>query len=596
MRVHNRDILGETVTVYVVEHAHDVAVFADWVADVRDGWIGVDTETTGLDSWAEGWGLRMVQFATPNMAFVLDPVLHREAVQAALLAFGNTVFHNRPFDAAALTRGGFSHLAWDGGIDTQVMAHIVDSRSSRDGAVGHGLKALADALIQPGLSDDQAALKSWARSNKVSVGEMFATAPTELFEAYAGMDAILTVRLAMLLAVQVDAVGCTHLIDFELELQRVGAEVQENGFKIDQAYAGWLGDHLQGQAEDATVALRMHGVDNPNSNTQVADALLAAGVTWSGVTASGKPSVASDVLDAISHPVADLVKAYRSANKLRKSYVVRALGAAEVDGRCHADIRMLQARTARMSVSNPPLQQLPASDALIRRMFVADDGYVICAVDYSQIELRVLAALADERSMIAAIAAGVDLHTNAAESMGVSRKVAKMANFLTVYGGGPSALAKQAGIPMGEAKAALGAFGRAFPAIARFGTRLQNGARYGAEPVVTASGRRLMLDRGRLYSATNYVVQSTARDVLAEAMLRVDEDAVLGGCILMPVHDELIFQAPEADADLWVSRMVGLMETDFMGVHLAADGEVYGKSWGHGYSFEGSEADKAGWF
>ena len=596
MRLHDRNILGESVTVYVVEDAADVAVFTDWVDDVRAGWVGVDTETSGLDSWAEGWALRLVQFATPNMAFVLDPVLHREAVQSALLAFGHTVFHNRPFDAAALTRGGFEHLAWDGGIDTQVLAHIVDSRSSRDGAVGHGLKALADAMIQPGLSDDQVELKAWARSNKVSVGVMFATAPTELFEAYAGMDAILTVRLAMLLAVQVDAVGCTHLIDFELELQRVGAEVQETGFKIDQAYAGWLGDHLKGQAQDATMRLRMLGVDNPNSNTQVADALLAAGVVWSGVTASGKPSVASDVLDAVEHPVADLVKAYRSANKLRKSYVVRALEAAAVDGRCHADIRMLQARTARMSVSNPPLQQLPASDAMIRRMFVADDGFVICAVDYSQIELRVLAALAGEASMIAAIAAGVDLHTNAAESMGVSRKVAKMANFLTVYGGGPSALSKQAGISMGEAKAALGSFGRAFPAIAKFGDRLQAGAKYGAEPVVTASGRRLMLDRGRLYSATNYVVQSTARDVLAEAMLRVDEDELLGGCILMPVHDELIFQAPEADADLWVSRMVGLMETDFQGVHLAADGEVYGKSWGHGYGFKGSEAESEGWF
>ena len=594
MRVHDRDILGVLVSVYVVETAADAAVFADWVRDVGAGWVGVDTETSGLDSWADGWELRLVQFATPNVAFVLDPVKFRDDVQVALLSMPRTVFHNRPFDAAALTRGGFEHLAWDGGIDTQVLAHIADSRSSRDGAVGHGLKALADAMIQPGLSDDQVELKAWARANKVSVATMFATAPTELFEAYAGMDAILTVRLAKLLADKVEAIGCGHLVEFEIELQRVGADIQETGFKIDRAYAEWLGDHLESQAVAATTKLRMLGVDNPNSNNQIAGALIEAGVVWDGVTASGKPSVASDVLDSVDHPVADLVKAYRSANKLRKSYVVRALEASAVDGRCHADIRMLQARTARMSVSNPPLQQLPASDAMIRRMFVADPGMAICAVDYSQIELRVLAALSGEESMIAAIADGVDLHTNAAVSMGVSRKVAKMANFLTVYGGGAGQLSKAAGISMGEATAALGAFGRAFPAIAKYGDRLQLEAKYGADPVVTASGRRLMLDRGRLYSATNYVVQSSARDVLAEAMLMVDEDRVLSGCLLMPVHDELIFQAPIDEAEAWVDRMVDLMECDFKGVHLAAEGEIYGASWGHGYAYAGTPA--AGWF
>ena len=594
MRVHDRDILGVLVSVYVVETAADAAVFADWVRDVGAGWVGVDTETSGLDSWADGWELRLVQFATPNVAFVLDPVKFRDEVQVALLSMPRTVFHNRPFDAAALTRGGFEHLAWDGGIDTQVLAHIADSRSSRDGAVGHGLKALADAMIQPGLSDDQVELKAWARANKVSVATMFATAPTELFEAYAGMDAILTVRLAKLLADKVEAIGCGHLVEFEIELQRVGADIQETGFKIDRAYAEWLGDHLESQAVAATTKLRMLGVDNPNSNNQIAGALIEAGVVWDGVTASGKPSVASDVLDSVDHPVADLVKAYRSANKLRKSYVVRALEASAVDGRCHADIRMLQARTARMSVSNPPLQQLPASDAMIRRMFVADPGMAICAVDYSQIELRVLAALSGEESMIAAIADGVDLHTNAAESMGVSRKVAKMANFLTVYGGGAGQLSKAAGISMGEATAALGAFGRAFPAIAKYGDRLQLEAKYGADPVVTASGRRLMLDRGRLYSATNYVVQSSARDVLAEAMLMVDEDRVLSGCLLMPVHDELIFQAPIDEAEAWVDRMVDLMQCDFKGVHLAAEGEIYGASWGHGYAYAGTPA--AGWF
>ena len=216
-------------------------------------------------------------------------------------------------------------------------------------------------------------------------------------------------------------------------------------------------------------------------------------------------------------------------------------------------------------------------------------AWCLCAVDYSQIELRVLAALAGEKNMIEAIQAGVDLHTNAAEAMHVDRRIAKMANFLTVYGGGSRQLALQAGISEGEARAALGSFGRAFPGIKRYGKSLQSDAYLSGEFAVrTMSNRRLVLDRDRQYAATNYVVQSSSRDVLAEAMLRIDESP-LGGSLLLPVHDELLFQVPEGSEVDAVRAMVSLMETEIdtkskLGiVPLAADGDVYGVSWGHGY-------------
>jgi len=231
-------------------------------------------------------------------------------------------------------------------------------------------------------------------------------------------------------------------------------------------------------------------------------------------------------------------------------------------------------------------------------MFIPDDGYVLCAADYSQIELRVLAALADEPKMIEAIQSGVDLHTNAADKMRVDRRIAKMTNFLTVYGGGAAKLEVSAGIGSGQARAAVNGFNRAFPRIKRYGEGLQRAAyNSGDFSVTTMSNRRLVLDRDRMYAATNYVVQSSARDVLAEAMLRIDE-SYLGGTLLLPVHDELLFQVPTGEETKAVADMVGLMETTigsklYGTVSLAADGAVYGPSWGHGYP---APSALAGWF
>ena len=596
MRLYERNILGSTAWVKVVESDADAASFREWIDTNGCGPVAVDTETTGLDDRAAGWRLRLVQFGDMRTGWVI-PAERKADVQYGLSRCVMPIFHNRPFDASALTRAGFSHHAWDGGRDTHILAHLVDSRSARDGGVGHGLKALADHYIYPGLSDDQAEIKAWARANKVSVGRMFAEAPQEVLEAYAGMDVVLTSWLFGILLGKVRHIGCSKLEAFELEVQRVCAEMVDTGFKVDLEYAEALDAHLRAEGDRAAERLAGFGVDNPNSPAQVAAALEAAGVVWSDRTAAGKRSVDSEALAKMVHPIAALMVEYRTASKLRKSYVEAVLGS-HANGRVHASIRALQARTGRMSVSNPPLQQLPSDDALIRRMFIPDDGYVLCAVDYSQIELRVLAALANEPKMIEAIQCGVDLHINAAAKMGVDRRIAKMTNFLTVYGGGASKLEVAANIGAGEAKAAINGFNRAFPRIKRYGEGLQRAAYSSGDfSVSTMSNRRLVLDRDRMYAATNYVVQSSARDVLAEAMLRIDE-SYLGGTLLLPVHDELLFQVPEGEEIKAVDDMVGLMETDIEStmygiVPLAADGSVYGASWGHGYP---TPNVLAGWF
>src|SRR5690606_28771970 len=140
------------------------------------------------------------------------------------------------------------------------------------------------------------------------------------------------------------------------------------------------------------------------------------------------------------------------------AYVDQFLAVGDADNRVHCSINSLKARADRMSMTNPALQTLPASESEIRKWFLADDGDMIVSVDYKAQELRALAALSGDPVMRQAFVDDADLQQITADAAGVDRKVGKMANFLNVYGGGPSALASQAGISLDVAKKVLKAF------------------------------------------------------------------------------------------------------------------------------------------
>jgi DNA polymerase-1 len=575
--IYSKALNGDDTSVVLYESDEDFDVFKRWIIELCDDPVAVDVEATGLDQRAPDWEVRTVQFGDPFIGWVI-PAEFRDAIQFGLTHLAFQIAHNRPYDATALEVAGFTHGLWSG-ADTMIMAHVIDSRGRHDGGTGHGLKALSDHWIEESASDSEVVLKQWAKDNKVKLDDRFRLAPIDVLAPYAGMDVILTARLFHLFSGELAG---DELPAEEFQIQRACHRMASKGMRIDEPYARALVDYFKDEEANLLADIQDLGVDNPSSPKQVVESLLADGVELSETTASGAPSVAADVLAYVDHPLAKRITAYRQAKKFRVTYVEKCLDLA-VDGRVHPSIRSLQARTARMAISNPPLQQLPAGDALIRRMFIADDGMLICAADFSQVELRVLAALADEEAMLSAIANGTDLHTNTAELVGISRKVAKMTNFLIVYGGGAKALAKQADIPALDAKEAIAGFGVAFPSIAKYGTRLQERSGFGRRPVVTPSGRKLRLDKDRTYAAVNYVVQSAARDVLANAIMSVDASEY-GDSMLVPVHDEIVFQAPVESAVADSHAVARLMETEFLGkVFLAAEGEVHGPSWGHGY-------------
>jgi DNA polymerase-1 len=605
-------IAGDETMTRVPETAADLAEFRAWVErKARAGLtVGSDTETTGLDTFSPTYRLRLVQFGDDVDAWVLQVEGRPEMLEAArwaVMTLPHLVFHNAPFDLLVLDRHAGTPLnaVAPRVTDTKIIAHLYDPRPKHEGGYGLRLKELCAKDVDPAAPDTQEDLTQVFHS----IGETKATGwakidinhPTYLL--YAGLDAILVSRLLPVALARLMKAGVKPaLIDFEHRVMHVCAKMERRGMLVDREYVSGLVDRLEEEAALHSGKAAKYGVKSVNAPAQVSAALVGMGETLTETTDSGALKVDKSILLDLAdldpqwqpretrkpNPLADAVLRAKRAGKWRTSYGVAMRDGLDVDGRVHAKINSLQARTARMSVAGPPFQQLPSGDWTIRRGILADEGHRIFSVDYAAVEMRVLAALADEQVMKRAIREGRDLHGFTAELIygadytSYHRKLCKGVGFGKVYGGGAVTLSRQTGAPLPDVKKAIGAYDRTYRGIKRYSSHLQREARADGYVVWTPVGRRLPLDRDRVYAATNYAVQSTARDVLCQALLDMDEKG-LTDFLLMPIHDECLGSAPEDIAED-VAREVGeAMSMDFFGVPLDTDPEVGGRSWGSLY-------------
>lgn len=612
MQQHTYRVAREAVTINVVESARDLDAFDDFLRRTSGEILGFDTETTGLHIYGRDFRVRLAQFGTATEAFVLPVELDPAIFAAARIALRDPnrrfVAHNAPFDLLVADRTGLAGLLDLGPrtFDTYILAHLCDPRTEADGGPGLGLKPLSSVYVDPDAADTAKGLyEVFRREYKATKVTGWALIDTlhPLYTLYAGLDVIYVSRLLSELSVLIKGNGLSRLAHWEHAVQMVTTKQQRRGLLIDTVYTPRLAAELAEEAERFRNVAAAYGVENVNSTKQVAEALAAMGEDLTEKTATGNVSVGKGVLLPLAdldartwerlgvrdpNPVADAVVRVKRAAKWGESYAQAFMDLRDEDDRIHPFIKSLAARTARMSVSTPPLQQLPSSDWTIRRAIIADPGNVIGGIDYRSMELRVLAALADVKGMKTAIAEGRDLHDFTAsliygdEFTSIQRRYAKGVGLGKVFGGGPTGLAKQIGAPYAQVKYAADRYDEVYPEVNAYSKRLQRQARYGKQEVVTPFGRHLPLDRDRAYACVNYAVQSTARDLIAKALLDI-EAAGMGDHVLLPVHDELIVQAPEADAPEVVREIGRLMESTFMGVPIESDPEVYGPSWGHGY-------------
>jgi len=610
---------GEEVTIHYPENARDLGEFWKWF-DRQPVMIGADIESTGKNVYTQDFQIRVVQVGDEYDGWVLNADLFPDVIRDIFKTEHRWVFHNgMGFDVPALARRNFCD-AWTFSkyvIDTQLLAHLIDPRPVEHGGIGLGLKQLCNYYVDPNSSDGGEELKEVFKRDlglTLKSGEGWRLIPLDhpVYLLYAGLDPILAKRLCNKLTPVIHERGMAKLAQKEHYVARIIMGEHIRGLRVDIDYiSNDLIPYLEHEKEVYTKVANRYGVENPNSTDQVAAALLGMGEVWKEKTAGGKsgiqkPKVDGEVLRRMAdldkgwqrvnwrdpNPLADAVIRGKRAGKWLQAYAHGMLDLVDERGYIHPNIKTLGARTGRMSISDPPLQQLPAGDWRIRRAIIPEDGWTIWSSDYSQIEMRVMAALANVRGMKDAIAMGKSIHVYTADLIWPNGwdknswqyKTAKNTGFCKLFGGGYAKIAQTSAVSLEQATAIGKKWEQTFPEVKRYDQALQRRARFGRPEVVTPFGRVLPLDRNRIYSGVNYMIQSSARDIMLDARIRLHE---LGfdNYVLLEIHDEFLGQAPSDMAEEIANEVAKIMTTEFEGVSIDAEPEVYGASWGHGKEF-----------
>ena len=396
--------------------------------------------------------------------------------------------------------------------------------------------------------------------------------------------------------------------ELETPLIPVLAEMEMNGVGIDPGFFAAmsvrLADELRLIREDI---FRVAGTEfNINSTPQLREILFERlGLPVVRRTKTG-PSTDSSVLEELAihgHELPRLMIDYRLLEKLRGTYVdaLPALVNPETR-RIHTTFNQAVAATGRLSSSDPNLQNIPIRTVVgreIRKGFVAPEGALLLTADYSQIELRILAHFSDDEVFVRAFREGKDVHRETAavifdvpagEVNGAMRDQAKTVNFATLYGQGPFGLARQLGIPMGEAKRFIAEYFERFAGVRRFlDEQVAQAKERGYVATLMGRRRRIPELRARAWNvrqfgervAQNTPIQGTAADLIKVAMIRIA--GLLGGDpevrMVLQVHDELVFEVAEGRVDEVGATVVGVMESAMeLKVPLRVDVGT-GRSW-----------------
>jgi len=484
-------------------------------------------------------------------------------------------------------------------FDVQVASYVLDP-----GRRSHDLEVLALDLLGHSLPD----LKSLVGTGKsqIPIGQL---TPEALAEFSAGRLAVVE-ALGVRFDDDLEAEGLHGLfVDLEMPLVRVLSDMEQRGIGVDVSFfhemSVRLARELKALQEDL---FKIAGSEfNLNSTPQLREVMFETLELPVIKRTKTGPSTDSDVLEELAadgHPFPMQLLEYRQLEKLRSTYVNALPKLVNPrTGRIHTRFNQAVAATGRLSSSEPNLQNIPIRTELgreIRKGFVADDGYQLLAVDYSQVELRVMAHFSGDPAFVEAFRGRIDVHRQtAAVIFGVElddvtadmRARAKTINFATLYGQGDFSLARQLGITRTEAKEFIEAYFERFAGVRQYlDEQVEQAKTQGF--VETLWGRRRYVPelRSRNWNvrqfgervAQNTPIQGTAADLMKQAMLDVDaklQEADLGARLLLQVHDELLLEVPDGTLDETQALVVDAMEAAMeLEVPLVAEAGV-GRTW-----------------
>ncbi len=479
------------------------------------------------------------------------------------------IAHNAKYDYILLARYGLitSPLAFD----TMLAEFIVDP-SSRN----LGLKNLAAIR----LGEEMTHIEELIGKGKKQIS--MADVAIEIVANYAAADAETTLHLMPIMQKELGRVNGIKILDeIDMPLTTVLAEMEMAGALIDTDFFSKMSVELAKRlAEIEKEIYQLAGKTfNINSPQQLSDILfnhLRLEPPDKGrKTATGFYSTSADVLDAMrgKHSILDWILEQRELSKLKSTYVDALPTAVDKNtGRVHTSYSQVGAVTGRLSSNNPNLQNIPIRTETGRRVrngFIAEKGNVLLSVDYSQIELRIVAHMAEDEAMLAAFRAGEDIHaTTAAAIYDIEldkvtkdmRRHAKAINFGLIYGMSAFGLSRSTELTLAEAEDFVKAYFRKFPGVKKY---LDGMRRQAAEIgyVETLLGRRryfpalqgkvnVQIKNREEREAINAPIQGTAADIMKIAMLRIPsalKNAGLKGKMLLQVHDELVLECPESE-------------------------------------------------
>ncbi len=593
--------LREEIKPETYEKVSDAAALQLWIDRIYGrGWVAVDTETTGLDEMrADLVGICLS--VEPGEACYI-PLAHVEGEGDLLgsaarapgqmdmdeaLAMLKPVFEdpsiikigqNMKYDYKIFRRNGIDVAPIE---DTMLLSYALHG-----GLHNHGMDGLAERYV----GHTPISIKSLLGSGKSAI--TFDKVPVDDAVKYAAEDADLTLRFWKMFRPKLHAEKVTTVYEtLERPLVPVLAEMEMNGIKVDRDTLSRMSNNFAQKM--AGLEAELHelagGSFNVQSPAQVGEILFdKLGLEGGKKTKTGQWSTPADVLEDLAsvHDFPARVLDYRQLQKLKSTYTDALQDHIHPEtGRVHTSYSIAGANTGRLASTDPNLQNIPVrteEGRRIREAFVAEPGNKLLSLDYSQIELRILAHIADIPALKQAFDDGLDIHAMTASEMfdtpieGMDpsvRRQAKAINFGVIYGISGFGLARNLRIPRAEAQGFIDRYFERFPGIKDY---MDNTVKFAKEHgyVQTLFGRKIHTPEINAKgphagfakrAAINAPIQGTAADIIRRAMIRVpDAISHLPARMLLQVHDELLFEVPEDHVDATIAAVRDVMEAASM--------------------------------
>jgi len=598
------------VKLELVDNVDKAREFISWLGERRPhNAISIDTETGELpggkrDDALSPWHgqLRLVQVGDGMTGWAIPWDEWSGVFYEAMDKFdGPIVCHNVAFEARWFEIQSRWKMPWHRVHDTMIMAHLIDPLGS--GA----LKNLTSRYVDANAARMQQVLDDGMVKN----GWTWGTVPINFqpYWAYGALDPVLTMRLWEQFWEKCGP-GQPYSQAYELEMntRRIVTRMELNGARLDLDYSKKKYQELVDYTEQVKDWAKTTYGFSITSNAQLVHQFEALGAMITETTPSGAKSASADQLKLLVRDgtpevqqLADVALKQRKADKLASTYFSNFIND-NVNGFVHPSVKTLGARTGRMSIQNPALQTLPKGDDTVRRAFLPkDDKHVIITSDLDQVEFRMFASLSQDPNLInlfnLADATGSDPFTEIGREIygdptmqksDKRRGLIKGVVYGRLYGAGVAKQALTAGVPEDQMRAVSNEFDKRFPGMQMFQKKVEDiGMRRlrteGQGYVNTWTGRRLPCDEDRVYTLVNYLIQGGAAEVFKSNLVKLDQ-ADLTELLIVPVHDEIVLNAPREDA-AEIQRIVRecMTTTDGWAVPLTADVDGPLENWGEKY-------------